>query len=461
MNARSVSAAQKLLLCLLMLVCLLAAISFGVRVASEYRGGLPVDMLIFRKAALDFWQTGELYDRPENVPHEKYIEHPYEPGAPIYKFPPAFQLALAPWVKNNAVKPGTLFAWLRSIMIVLYALSVFLMLNYFYRMYFSRKAAGAYSGLWAARYFILPAFIGACIFYPFFNAYQALVAEIPLLFLFLLFFLLMDKRPSMAGFFLAYSSLIKIYPAFIGLVLLYTKNRRAIISSIVSGLLIAGFCFYYFGFTENMFYLQEILPALLKEPVIVENKNLSLESWLVFHGFREQITGSVFQSVRLLALLYLAWQFYCLSTVKANRAVVFSLTLSVLLLCLPNYWVQYQLFLLFPLFHLLAVSVSVNNPRLTSMVLVCFVCFVPDVSWYGKLASLSPSLQQVPVEQLARLAIENGQAWLFWHYSKPAWVIYCIVEVRPFIPILILILLGLHRDDLSPRDDKTEVQAIH
>lgn len=438
--------ASRLLTFLLLLLLLAAAAGFSLRVAAEYRGGLPVDMLIFRKAALDFWETGELYDRPEDVPREKYHIHPYEPGAPIYKFPPVFQLGLAPWFRDGKA-PG-FFPALRSVMVGAYLLTIVLVVSVLARQFFLPVNPADKKVFLRRRYFVMSAVLACCLFYPFFNAYQALVAEIPLLLLLLLFFLLSRSLPLISGFLLAWCALVKIYPAFMGVILLYQRNFKAMVAAAVSSMLIVLFCVYYFGLDENLFYLREILPGLLGEPVILENKNLSLESWLVFHGFRQNLTGELFQLVRVLALGVF---FYTLIRLPRNdnaALYLFLLCLCLLLLCLPNYWVQYQLFLLLPFLYLLAYALASGQSGLLVLLLLCFTVFVPDETWYGYLAAYSMSGVDVDAAELYALAAEKGQAWLFWQYSKPALLVYAVVECRVFMPFVFFFLLLFLRRQL-------------
>ena len=87
----------------------------------------PVDFLLFAASGKHFHDSGELYKRSDNLADS------YHPSAAIYKFPPAFQLTIAPWYQAD--KTFNLHTPVKLLMLACYIASLWLLFNSLRRRY--------------------------------------------------------------------------------------------------------------------------------------------------------------------------------------------------------------------------------------------------------------------------------------------------------------------------------------
>jgi len=157
----------------------------------------PIDFLVFVHANQHFHQSGQLYQRAADYADK------YHPTAAIYKFPPAFELMIEPLLRLPPAWNTHVFT--RLLLTGMYAVSVLILFFYLTKHLALKKEA--------LLYFSSLLTIIACCFMPFFECIRWLLAEIPLLLLFTIAFLLARKTllPSLlSGALMAFAACVKI-----------------------------------------------------------------------------------------------------------------------------------------------------------------------------------------------------------------------------------------------------------
>jgi hypothetical protein len=395
----------------------------------------PIDFLIFLRAGETYKESGQLYERSDN-----YAEH-YHPSAAIYKFPPAFELMITPLTHLPADMNAQVF--MRLLLTAMYVLSLLLLFFYLQR---HLKLKGLQTFYFASALTII-----ACWLMPFFESIRWLLTEIPLLLLFIASFLLCTKNrfaAASSGALMAYAASAKIYPVFLFAYHLYLsllQKKWAALWGFIAGLIVSlAAALYFYGLAEHLFYLKNILPVLLQEPVTDKWVNLNLEKFLFITGFIPEVSGHIFSITRpifvggLLAVLFI----YRASAQK-HQLLFFSFFITTMFFCFPNYWPQYQVFLIIPIAYLLADAIK-HHDRLTLglLLLTTVPLFIPDLLWRSVL-DWDAMRHGLDVEVIGRESYLHGTGITLLKYSPRTWLIYYLYEYRAITPVVLWAMLLL------------------
>ena len=360
-----------------------------VRSAQESRAHGFVDFPIFFERVRAFASGGELYVDPAEP-------GAYAPAAAVYKFPPLYALLLLPFARPGLDVRVYLAHW--TLEIAIYAATVALLLLYL------RRHGG--------RGFVLAGVLLALNFEPFFETLWRLQIEIPLLLLIALVALCeIERRSAWSGALLGAGFLLKLYPAFL---LLYFALRRrvyALAGFAIAVALILLASWSVIGPAENETYFLRVLPLLLGENPEATTENLSPARYLVATLGLEPSTAKRVAPALVLPLL-VASALAVLRRFRGRRgdrfacAVAFSLFVPLMLLAMPNSWVNYQLLLLLPLL-VLACEASRGGPERGATILLSALAYVPllfywpcadprEVSWPCARTPLFLGLAELP-----------------------------------------------------------------
>jgi hypothetical protein len=413
---------------LLLSVGVLASLAnFGWRTVNEYRKK-PIDMLIFADAGKKFWVTGQLYKRVDDYPDR------YHPSAAIFKFPPPFQLMLAPWFKSGI--PDLFLKIVKYSMLVMFFISLFLWWKHL-SVIFSLPAE--HQKLFAALIIISSSWM-----MPFYESFRWVLTEIPLLFIFILTCTLYQKNRFIPASLLAFAGAIKIYPGFVFAWQMFKRDWKSLLYFCLSFIAIFATSIAVFGADEHRFYFDNILPVLLQEPVINKSVNLNLENFFVALGFMNENNGLIFNGSRLAVLMSLAWLFFTKrEQVCEQPTVLFSLIVTAMFFCFPNYWPQYQIYLIIPVYTCLAMALANNNLKLLGVAFICFflMCFSEQL---GR-SLLSANMLQIGMDQeaLSNMIRERGIHAAMLEISPTAWFVSVMYNSRALVPLMLFIPLLL------------------
>jgi hypothetical protein len=418
----------------LRLTCVLLALvslaSFAYRNHKDFYQ-TPIDFLIFLRAGDNFQHSGHLYERADNYADK------YHPTAAIYKFPPAFQLMLMPL--NHLPANINLHVFTRLLLTGMYGVSL-LMIFFYLKKNLSLKKETLF-------YFVALFIIIACWFMPFYECIRWLLTEIPLLLLFVLSFLLLGKYRVFSGFsgtLMAYATCAKIYPAFLFSYHLLRKSPGVGWGFVIGSLLTLGASLYFYGLPEHLFYLQNILPVLLREPVSDKWVNLNLENFLFQIGCLPEVTGKIFRITRLAfvgaGLLVLLRHS---GDSGKNQFLLFCFCMTTMFFCFPNYWPQYQIFLILPVACLLAYALRYQQAfRLLLLLLVTATLCVPDLLW-KQVLEWDLARQGLEMDMVGRESYEQGNGITLLKYSPLTWLLYYGYTCRALAPVALWLLQAL------------------
>lgn len=418
---------------LLLLLCVVSIVVFTWR-NHKYFYQTPIDFLIFAQAGKNFEASGQLYQRSDDY------EKSYHPSAAIFKFPPAYQLLVKPFRQIPAEYRHVV---MRLSFTAMYVLSLLLVYCYFVR-----EIAPATTERF---YFGAGLLVTGMWFMPFFESIRWLLTEIPFLLIFFGSFLLLIRSgrwPQLtAGVLLAFATVTKIYPAFLCSYLLIRRQKTALIGAVLGGLAFMLTALFLFD-DENLFYFNTILPVLLGEDVTEKWVNLNLEKFLFIIGVIPEVTGTLFNITRLVfvsAMLLLLWRYR--DRIDSRPDLVFAFILTTMFFCFPNYWPQYQIFLIIPFACLLACYLGQHRHRLLPLLLLTtLTLFIPDLLWKTVLEHVAQR-DLLDLEMMAKEAWHEGTGTVLLKYSPVSWLLYFGYEYRALVPVVYwcLLALELHR----------------
>lgn len=389
----------------------------------------PIDFIIFASAYKKFSGSNELYKRGGDYPTL------YGPSAAIYKFPPPFLFSVAPAVHLPGYINGHFIV--RMLLSICYLASLLLLFLYLKDFFLLEGDRLFYFG---SLYLIT-----SCWFMPYFESIRWFLFEIPLLLFFVLAFMVWQKEIKLSfsgGLLIGYGAAAKIYPAFMALFFIVRRDGKGL-AGVVTGVL-ASFLLsiILFGWKEHVFYAKEILPTLLNEPVIQKHVNLNLERFFYSIGIWPEINGSLFKSVRLAVLGCLLLAFFRYREAMTRNAILLCSTLiSSMYFCFPNYWPQYQIFLIIPAGFLMGIYISHNRPlMLIVLALVLFPLFFSEWAWRDILAEqiLSRDLDK---DALSMIIEQYGVNSSIWNASPMAYISYFLYEIRSLTTAAIFIMV--------------------
>jgi len=340
------------------LLLVLSCVHFA-RSAYESQAHGFVDFPIFLAQARQFLLTGELYIDPDEP-------GAYSPAAAVYKFPPLYAMLLLPVARAGIEQRVYLAHWV--LQFLLYACAVGLLLAYLHR--------------FAGRGFLLAGLVLALNFEPFFETLWRLQIETVLLLLLAVALLAyLKERDTWAGAAIGTGFLLKLYPGFLLLYFALRRRWSALAGFALAVVLILIASWIVIGPRENETYFLRILPVLLTERPEASTENLSLARYLhVLLGWSPLVSQRAGQIVVLpLVLLsgFVVWrQPPSATSGRLRAALAFSLFVPLMLMSMPNYWVNYQLLLLLPLL-VLACHASRAGPDAAPTAWLAGLAYIP------------------------------------------------------------------------------------
>lgn len=429
------------------LAALLAVASlfyFADKTTDTFRKGY-FDLPLFTQAAIRYWRGEPVYQRSDD------LENRYKPGAIVYKFPPPYLLHFVPWLDGS----GKQLVWfgyrLTFAYIAIHAFTVFLVCRLLLRC--RKKSAGDKAFDPAGITLVLLATAFSAVYMPYFLVQGGTSGEGFIAMLALLSLTLMRRWPLLAGFLLMWLACIKLYPAFLLLYPLLTRQWKVLLAAAVSALLIGVASLLVFGLEENRFYLERILPILLTEQSSEDwtgafrhtTGNLGLAKVMVEYSLLPNRLPLWVNAVRLpfvFALMILLLK-YCRQHDERDWTTLlgFALIEVTMLICLPNVFYAYFIILLFPAL-VLAAFLWQQGSRVWLLILaLCMSCFLVDDKWTYDMAEQAGLFSPTPAITAA-VEQEGGYLYLLQHH-KLLLLLSLQGMATPFMPVVLWLMLAL------------------
>lgn len=264
----------------------------------------------------------------------------YKPSVPIgYPHPP-----LSPSLLIGAIRLGfsrwDIFTFLSFGHVLCYMLSVICC-------WFSGRARHS----WVSFFSVF--FAAFCMAQLMENNLMMLLLEPCLLFILCLsLFLLSRDKEFFSGFIMGIGAMLKIYPAVFGVYFLATRRWSAIAGMVCSSVLCLVFSIAVIGLRENWIYFAVGLPQQLKEyPYLFFYENVSISSYMLYFdllspAYAKKIGSAVFFVLLFLSIAPSFKQAPLLKEKNIIAALDYACLTSLLVLCMPNSWWNYQIHLL-------------------------------------------------------------------------------------------------------------------
>jgi hypothetical protein len=402
-----------------MLVLSLAQFSY--RVSACFGTYFSVDMPLFLQVAYDYLANHVLYIRATDLPQY------YQPGAGVYKYPPLFQLTLVPWFAQGWPE-DVYFTLLRVTMLLMYLVAATMI---------ARKTASLAGAGTSPHLFYASAAITALWFIPF-HASHGVVVEIFVLCLASLFVCFYSRHTFLSGFWLGMATMLKIYPVFLLLIPLTGRNHRNLAGFIAACIISTLLTIAYFGLDENIFFFFKLLPILLSEHMSQYGSNMNIEVFLRAKGVISQ-SLPLFNVQRLLVLSVLAAVAYRYrNDVEKNIMLLSSLWVCAMLLCLSNYWLQYQLMLILPLIVLLGHAIHTRSHwQLASLSLVIITMSIDD-NWSDILFRQAMEQHRLTENAVFDMMKSNGLLHTWLAISPVSMLLIPFSVLKVFVPHVLL-----------------------
>ncbi|MCP3981925.1 MAG: DUF2029 domain-containing protein [bacterium] len=329
-----------------------------------------VDLPIFLRQAAQFLESGALY--PDMGQADAVA-----PAAAVYKFPPLFAVLLLPLVRFGDPAPVLFAHWLAQILLFVAAVAI---------------VCRAFGG---GLRFAVPAALLALNFEPFLETLWRLQLETPILALLAIALgCLLRRREEPAGVALALAASLKLYPAFLVLYLVATRRFRAVVWFAGTSLMLFVVGWIVIGTEQNVAFYTAVLPQLLAESPLPTTENVGLARYLqTLLDLDPSLSKRVAQLLVAPLILLGVWAAHRRREADLHGATLgFGMFVALMLLWMPNCWVNYQLLLLVPLLALLRYALSCEENRerrvLLTVVALAYVpllfywpCRAPDVAW--------------------------------------------------------------------------------
>jgi len=401
----------------------ISLMQFVYRVSLGFGTYYSVDMPLFLQTAYDYLASQTLYRRADD------LQHLYQPGAGVYKYPPLYQLTIVPWFAQGWPE-HVYFMVLRTSMLLMYLGSAGLMI---------RKVAALQVGEFSKSLFYTTAAITTLWFVPF-HASHGVVSEIFILFLLSLFIYFYTSKPVLSGVLLGVSSMLKVYPVFLIGFSILVKNKRNIIGFIMACLLATALTMAYFGLAENLFFFFKLLPVLLSERVSDYGSNLNIEAFFLSTGLIKQ-GFPLFNIQKIIVLGALAFMTYQYRNAEEKIILlILSLWICAMLLFLSNYWLQYQLILILPIIALLAHAVKKCSWWQWFTVSLVIITMSIDDSWSDTLLRHAMEKKQLTSEMVIDRAKNAGILRTGLEISPAAILVMAFSVIKVFVPHLLFIM---------------------
>ncbi len=410
----------------------------------------PFDHAIFTQAGHDFWRSGQFYPRV-NEPYPTFL-----PGAAVFKFPPVYQLFIAPWVKDgitaNYYRASYLFC------LFCYTSGILLLCRFILQ----KNAQPALSVTSCFKLCMTGLIIAiACVFEPFFNGFMLLVGEIPIFFCCVLTLTLLDKKPAQAGACLALATTTKLYPVFMllyAMSVLTAPHRNRFMAGFFAGAILLGtMTLLVFGWQEPLYYLTHILPTLLQEHPMGISENMSVIFFFFPDGITHVFAENVFLAIRLLTLGTLGWMVFRYRRYSSdNDALLYGLFITSMIICLANYWIQYEVLLLIPALLALITSLQRRQTGLFSCAAVVLLVLASSNELHDTLLQ-SALLENYSREELTtalQTAAQEGRLPSLWETSRAAFIVKSLASVKPLTPYALWIVTACLLLTRRPHSDR-------
>jgi alpha-1,2-mannosyltransferase len=337
------------------LLLLAASVVHFVVAARSIGASPPTDFPIFLSSVRRFVETGQLYESVDDLAK-------YRAGEAVYKYPPLYATTLLPW----AHRPSLAAAHAHFLaQLVLYLGAAALLVRVLAR---DARSPGR---------FALLAAVVALTFGPFLETLQGLQIETAILALLAVGLLAIDRgQDALLGAALGAATVLKVYPGFLLLFLVAQRRWRAVVAFGVAAAALVGVGLLVFGVAENWKYFHDVLPTLLREAPVDAYENVSIARHLQSRLGLDPLAANrvahwielPMAATTLLALLRARRRDDLSPRERATRdALAFALCVTLMLVCMPNSWLNYQCLLLLPLFVLLRDGLE---PRASAPVLV-------------------------------------------------------------------------------------------
>lgn len=427
--ANSRSRQYTITLVLAALLALGSVYYFAGKSQAVYRAGY-FDLPIFTQAAIRYWKNDPVYQRGDD------LAELYRPGAIVYKFPLPYLINFLPWFDESGAWPPGFHMWITVFFICLYVLMLLVSCRLVLGCCTERPAI-------PAMHFVLLVIACAGVFMPFFVVQGGTSAEVYIIALSVLAFAVMQRFPYLAGFLLVWLASIKLYPVFLLLYPILTRQWRVLLSAVVGGCFIVLLSIAIFGWGENWFYLQNILPVLLSEPVSEDwtamfrhtTGNQCIVKVLVGYGMLPSRLPIWLNAVRLpfvFAMLWLLWKHCRRHDDKQWTSLIgFVLVVLTMMICLPNICYSYFVMLLFPAIVLAGFLWAHKRYGWLLLLFFFMVVFAIDDNWtYALAQSLVASADSKTIaEEVERIGI---YAYL-WKHQVLLLLLWCQGLVAPFV----------------------------
>lgn len=358
---------------------------------------LRFDTEIYYNALRKFEWLGMMYNRGDGGLTTPEVL--FKPSSPVYKFSPLYLAWMLPIPRT--VSEAGFYAIYCGFQLVFALGSAFILI----------KAASQISSTKKAFFTTLIVFLLSA---PLYEVLRATAAENLLIFVFLLSFYVSDKYPKISGFMLAYTAMIKIYPAFMLLYFLANKQWNVAKGFLFGAVFFGLLSVILFGWQENFYYLFTVLPVLLQESVSMKDLNLNLWTFLEPHISMAHIQ-QVFNTWRFLVLMALAAVCVKVDFSKENKLIFFGIFLIVMQLMLPNYWVWYMAYLQVPVVVACCILLQRRQYVLFFASVLLAAMVVNDRSWID------------PVMKSSEVFLSHSQEyWLEQYNQKGSIVLFTI-----------------------------------
>ena len=398
------------------------------------------DLPIFGQAAIRYWRDEPVYQRSENLTER------YKPRAIVYKFPPPYLLHFLPWFDKSGGWHSQFRLELTLFFIFTYMVAVFIAC----RMALQCRAAEAINNMVkiknidsGAAVFVLLAVAYAGVFMPFFLVQGGTSGEAYIIALAALAFASMQRFPYLAGFLLIWLASIKLYPAFLLIYPLLTRQWKVVFSAAMSGIFIVLVSVFIFGWNENLFYVQNILPVLISEPVtdfwadifLPTARNQGIISVLAGYGFLPSASSFWLNFVRLPFLFAMLWLLlkYCNKHEgqQWQSLLGFSLVLLTMMIFLPNVSYSYFVVLIYPALVLAGfLWVKKYCYWLLSLVIL-MSCFIVDNDWTVSLSQSAIAASLSP--EMVAEAERDGVSLYLWNHHRLFLILLIQGLATPFL----------------------------
>lgn len=398
-----------------------------------------IDMRYYINAGTRYQLTGQLYERSDD----------YGPLAPLYKFPPAFQLQLLPFTTSH--NPEKFIKPLRIAMIAGYFSACLALMLYIGKAMKRHNQPNVRIVL-----FLSIAAITATSSIGFYDCIFITNYEIPIFSLLTAAFFILPKYPRLSAIIIGYLACAKLYPAPLAGMLLAKFGKKTIATFVISCIFFVTTGLIIFGLKENIFFFWHIIPEIFSEKIFVHLYNKSLGVGIFRLTQDTELANNVFQACRVAFLggtVFIMAAYH--SKLSTLRLEVFAILMALTLICLPNYWLCY-LVLLFPALCIVIRRIVILPCSATNIMglacLACMITYMQDWLHFGApqwLHSLANS-DETGTSILA--AAEKGNitmALLMFAFHYPWYTLILLLEkVIFFVPAILWILTA--REIISP-----------